>query len=63
MRGIIPISQKLADDRKAFVMEACKNRHHPAIRKMEQLVFNGDNGPVDSIRVENLEKGKVIDML
>jgi predicted dehydrogenase len=41
---------KLADEQKAFIMEACKNRHHPAMRKMEQLVFNGENGPIDSIR-------------
>ncbi len=41
---------ELAHEREAFVMEACKNRHHPATRKMEQLVFNGENGPVDSIR-------------
>ena len=41
---------KMADREKAFIMEACKNRHHPAIRKLEQLLSTGENGAIDSIR-------------
>ncbi len=41
---------KLVGEQKAFIMEACKNRHHPAMRKMEQLALKGENGPIDSIR-------------
>lgn len=34
----------------AFLMEGCKYRHHPAIRKLERILSNGDIGKVDSIR-------------
>lgn len=40
---------KLAEQEKAFIMEGCKNRHHPALRKLEQLLSSGENGPIDSI--------------
>ena len=34
----------------ATVIEACMQRHHPAFRKLERLLAQGDLGPVDSIR-------------
>lgn len=34
----------------AFLMEGCKNRFHPATRKIEELLAQGENGPVESIR-------------
>lgn len=34
----------------AFLMEACKHRHHPAIKKLEKIIEYGDIGKVDSIR-------------
>lgn len=40
---------QLAQQSGAFIMEACKHRHHPAIRKIEQLLANGESGRVDSI--------------
>lgn len=42
--------QRMAEKESAFIMEACKNRHHPAIRKIEQLLSTGENGSVDSVR-------------
>jgi predicted dehydrogenase len=41
---------KLAQQFDAFIMEGCKYRHHPAIRKLEQLLSHGDLGKIDSIR-------------
>lgn len=34
----------------AFLMEGCKYRHHPAIRKLERILSYGDIGKIDSIR-------------
>lgn len=34
----------------AFIMEGCKYRHHPAIRKLERILSYKDIGKVDSIR-------------
>jgi predicted dehydrogenase len=34
----------------AFLMEGCKYRHHPAIRKIEQILSYKDIGKIDSIR-------------
>lgn len=34
----------------AFLMEAFMYRHHPAIRKMDELIAAGAVGPVDSVR-------------
>jgi predicted dehydrogenase len=34
----------------AFLMEGCMYRHHPAIRKVEQLVSGPDAGKIDCIR-------------
>lgn len=34
----------------AFIMEACKYRHHPAIQKLEELVSAKSSGKVDSIK-------------
>lgn len=34
----------------AFLMEGCKYRHHPAIRKLEHILSCGDIGKIDSIR-------------
>lgn len=34
----------------AFIMEGCKYRHHPAIRKLERILSSGDLGKIDSIR-------------
>ncbi len=42
--------KRLAEQAGAFIMEGCKNRHHPAIRRMEQLLASGENGAIDSIR-------------
>lgn len=42
--------QRMAEKEGAFIMEACKNRHHPAIRKIEQLLSTGENGSIDSVR-------------
>ncbi len=39
----------LAKENKAFLMEACMYRHHPAIKKTEELVFNSGIGKIDSI--------------
>ncbi len=33
-----------------FLMEGCKYRHHPAIRKIEQILSYKDIGKIDSIR-------------
>jgi predicted dehydrogenase len=43
----------------AFLMEAFKYRHHPAIRKLEQILSYRDIGPIDSIRAvfSNYEPG------
>ena len=34
----------------AFLMEGFMYRHHPAIRKMDELIASGAIGPVDSVR-------------
>lgn len=36
--------------RGALVVEGYMYRHHPAIRRVEELVFGGDLGPVDHVR-------------
>ncbi len=43
----------------AFLMEAFKYRHHPAIRKLEKILSYQDIGPIDSIRAvfSNYEPG------
>lgn len=41
---------ELAQQFDAFIMEGCKYRHHPAIRKLEQILSYGDIGKIDSIR-------------
>ncbi len=41
---------ELARQYEAFIMEGCKYRHHPAIRKLEQILSYGDIGKIDSIR-------------
>lgn len=41
---------ELAQSNDAFIMEACKHRHHPAIRKLERILEYGDIGKIDSIR-------------
>jgi hypothetical protein len=35
---------KLAQDHGAFVMEACKYRHYPAIRRVESILSTGELG-------------------
>jgi len=40
---------KLAKDNNAFVMEACKNRYYPAIRKIESILSTGELGNIDNI--------------
>lgn len=42
--------ENLIKQNKAFLMEGCKYRHHPAIRKLERILSYGDIGKVDSIR-------------
>lgn len=41
---------ELAQQYHAFIMEGCKYRHHPAIRKLERILSFGDLGKIDSIR-------------
>lgn len=41
---------ELASQYDAFIMEGCKYRHHPAIRKLERILSYGDLGKIDSIR-------------
>ena len=40
----------LVEQNEAFLMEGCKYRHHPAIRKLERILSCGDIGKIDSIR-------------
>lgn len=40
----------MSEAHNAFIMEACKHRHHPAIRKLERILETGDLGKIDSIR-------------
>jgi len=40
----------MVNDKKAFLMEACIYRHHPAIRKIERIVSGESIGQIDSIR-------------
>jgi len=40
----------LAGEHKAFVMEGFMYRHHPAIKKLQQLIAAGDIGEVDCVR-------------
>ncbi len=46
-------------EEKAFLMEACMNRHHPAVLKLKSIVSSGRIGPVDSVRAvfSNFEPG------
>lgn len=41
---------ELAHQNNAFIMEGCKYRHHPAIKKLEKILSNTDIGKIDSIR-------------
>lgn len=41
---------ELAKQYDAFILEGCKYRHHPAIRKLEKILSYGDIGKIDSIR-------------
>ena len=41
---------ELAEKHGAFVMEGCKYRFYPAIRKLEDILKNGSIGKIDSIR-------------
>lgn len=49
----------LVKNKNAFLMEAFKYRHHPAIRKLERILSYPDTGRVDSIRAvfSNYEPG------
>lgn len=40
----------LVNENRAFLMEGCMFRHHPAIRKAEELAFSSGLGKIDSIR-------------
>ena len=40
----------LVNENKAFLMEGCMFRHHPAIRKVEELAFSSGLGKIDSVR-------------
>ena len=42
--------ENLVKQNHAFLMEGCKYRHHPAIRKLERILSYGDIGKIDSIR-------------
>jgi predicted dehydrogenase len=39
----------MAKEHDAFIMEACKYRHHPAIRKIVELTADDSAGKIDSI--------------
>lgn len=54
---------KLVQENGAFLMEGCKFRHHPAIRKLERILSYGDIGKIDSIRAtfSNYEPEEVQD--
>jgi predicted dehydrogenase len=41
--------QKVIAKNEAYLMEACKYRHHPAIGKIESLVNSGEMGRIDNI--------------
>lgn len=40
----------MVKSKNAFLMEACKHRHHPAIKKLERILEDGEIGKIDSIR-------------
>ncbi|MDP4092862.1 MAG: Gfo/Idh/MocA family oxidoreductase [Bacillota bacterium] len=54
---------KLAKEYGAFIMEGCKYRHHPAIRKLESILSYKDIGKIDSIRAtfSNYEPEDLLD--
>ncbi|HEY1406178.1 MAG TPA: Gfo/Idh/MocA family oxidoreductase [Spirochaetota bacterium] len=39
----------LVQENGAFLMEACKYRHHPAIKKIESILASGEVGRIDNI--------------
>ena len=41
---------RMVKDAGAFLMEAFMYRHHPAVRRIEKILAEGDFGPVDSVR-------------
>jgi predicted dehydrogenase len=41
---------KMVRENDAFIMEACKYRHHPAIKKIEELVSAKTAGKIDNIK-------------
>jgi len=40
---------KVAKENHAFIMEACKDRFYPAIRKIESILSSGELGNIDNI--------------
>jgi predicted dehydrogenase len=41
---------EMVNEGNAFLMEACKHRHHPALKKLKRILEQGDAGKIDSIR-------------
>lgn len=41
---------KIVRENKVFLMEGFMYRHHPAIKKLERILANGEIGPVDNVR-------------